>query len=143
MANTAQIIAVESEIASAVQVSALGAGANCLAEGSAALTERLIGKVLKHWNEDVSEATRIKLLISGLPDYGALLQIKKAFEADPEQHRNVEIRDFAGTSAELDLLVKGDAYTLAEYLTAGMLPGPKLVVVGASSDRLELRWGGP
>ena len=143
VANTAEIIAVESEISSAAQVSPLGAGAKCLAEGSAALTERLIGKVLKHWNEDVSASTRIKLLISGLPDYGSLLKIKKAFEADPDRHQNVEIRDFAGTSAELDLLVKGDAYTLAEYLTDGLLPGPKLEVVGAAADRLELRWSGP
>jgi hypothetical protein len=122
-------------------------------EAAEKLARQMMEEVLEKWSAELTNAVTVKLIVSGLDSYEALLQFKDLLSTEVKGFKEVQQRSYQRGEAELDVELRGNSRSLADDLTSmslnqknvkiqGMtttLNMKKVKILGITANRVDAR----
>ncbi len=133
--DTGDIIASDSE-----SVSAPGMKGNVKTvteESAGKLARKMVDRILERWSSELANAMTIKLIITGLDTYQALLGFKELLKAEVKGIREIHQRAYAQGRADFDIEIRGNAQGLADDIAAMKLNKKKVKIMGITQNKVE------
>lgn len=110
------IIATGSEHAAAVHIDEMTGGIQAIEKATKKLAKKLIKKILKRWREEFYTQTSVKLRITGLESQAQLNEFIGVLKYFMRGVKQVNQRNYAAGTAEVDVKITGNANQLSREL---------------------------
>lgn len=110
------IIATGSEHAAAVHIDEMTGGIQAIEKATKKLAKKLIKKILKRWREEFYTQTSVKLRVNGLESQAQLNEFIGVLKYFMRGVKQVNQRNYAAGTAEVDVKITGNANQLSREL---------------------------
>jgi hypothetical protein len=102
-------------------------------EAAEKLARQMMEEVLEKWSAELTNAVTVKLIVSGLDSYEALLQFKDLLSTEVKGFKEVQQRSYQRGEAELDVELRGNSRSLADDLTSMSLNQKNVKIQGMTT----------
>ncbi|MBN1662098.1 MAG: flagellar assembly protein T N-terminal domain-containing protein [Deltaproteobacteria bacterium] len=134
-ADTGEIIATDSEIASAPGLK--GDFKAVTEQASGALAKKMMNNVLERWSSELANTVTVNLMVSGLGSYEDLLKFKELLSTDVKGFKQLFQRTYQNGIVELDIEIKGNTQSLADDLAAITLNDRHVKILEITPNRIK------
>ena len=134
--DNGEIIAIADSHAAYPHINITTAGTMALKKATNSLSEKLMGKILKQWQKDVSGAARIVLKVNGLEEYGDLARFKNFVQEIVRGVKSINERNVEIPKATIDIEIAGDSRSLAGELSAKKFGNLKVKVMKVTPNEV-------
>jgi hypothetical protein len=136
--DTGRVLFVESSSRKAADPDRMTACQLALERAGADLGESLISGILAEWVADTSGDTPVQILVTGVPSYEVLVELKRNIGASIQGVREALLRSYSATTARLEIQYEGNPETLAEELSGFVFNGFEIVVRGTTGSKVDV-----
>jgi hypothetical protein len=106
-------------------------------ESAEKLARQMMEEVLEKWSSELVNTVTVKLIVSGLDSYEALMQFKDGLSTEVKGFKNLQQRAYQRGEAELDVEIRGNSQGLADDVAAMTLNKKKVKILGITANRVE------
>lgn len=136
--DTGKIVSSRSARATALHIDELQGAALSIKKATEALFDELLADFIRYWNQGVTGAQEITLMISGVT-WERLSTIRRVLERETQGVKAVHQRGFTGSVAELGLDYRGKSSGLADELAARKFSGFRLEPTNVTPNRVDVK----
>ena len=133
--DTGDVIATDNESVSAPGMK--GDVKNVTEEAAGKLAKKMVDRILERWSSELTNAMTVKLIVTGLDTYQALLGFKELLNAEVKGIRGIHQRTYARGRADFDIELRGNAQGLADDIAAMKLNKKKMKILGITQNKVE------
>jgi DNA-binding cell septation regulator SpoVG len=103
------------------------------------LAKQMKEEILERWSSELTNTVTVKLIVSGLQNYGDLSRFKEILNTEIRGLKEMNQRSYARGQVELDLEIKGNTQNVADDLSAITLDQKKVSVLEITQNRIKAR----
>jgi len=138
-ADVGTVIASASKTAAYPHIDELVGGSKAIEKAANLLGDELIAKILDKWQSRVYSANTVKLLVTGITSYSEAANFRGALGYAARGIKSVNQRNLAGSTAEYDVQIQGNADQLARELDGRELKDYALSVLSVTANKITIR----
>jgi len=137
-ADVGTVIASASKTAAYPHIDELVGGSKAIEKAANQLGDELIAKIIDKWQSRIYSANTVKLLVTGISSYSEAANFRGVLGFAARGIKAVNQRNLAGSTAEYDIQIQGNADQLARELDGRKLKGYALLVQGVTANKITI-----
>ncbi len=133
--DTGDILGSESESVSAPGMK--GDVKKVTEESAGKLARKMADRIIERWSSELANAMTVKLIVTGLDTYQALMNFKERLNAEAKGIRDIHQRSYAHGRVDMDIEIRGNAQGLADDIAAMSVNKRKVKITGITQNKVE------
>ncbi|MBA4397271.1 MAG: hypothetical protein C0394_07810 [Syntrophus sp. (in: bacteria)] len=101
------------------------------------LAKQMKEEILERWSSELTNTLTVKLVVTGLHDYGDLSRFKDVLNTEVRGLKEMQQRSYASGQVELDLEIKGNAQNVADDLSAITVDKRKVSILEITQNLIK------
>jgi hypothetical protein len=139
--DNGDVLASDETTQQAAQLDDVTCGKEAIKKAAKAFTEKITGKILARWSQDVSGGNAVHVTVKGVDSASLASKFKKALSAQIRGVKAVNQRSFSDGVAELDVTLTGTTEQFAEEIESKKLGAFSVKVKGFSANTVDVELG--
>ncbi len=138
-ADVATIIATGTQHAAYPHIDEVTGGTEAIKKATVKLADELISKITQKWKDEFYQATTVKLVVHGVNSFTQVNDFKNTVKYLIRGVKEIYNRNIAGSMAELDVKLTGNANQLARELEKKDLDKFSVKIMGLTMNKVTLQ----
>ena len=138
-ADIATIIATGTAKAAYPHIDEVTGGTEAIKKATNKLSGELLNKITQKWKDEFYKATTVKLVVHGVKSFTQVNDFKNTVKYLVRGVKDIYNRNIAGTMAELDVKLTGNANQLARELEKKDLDKFEVKIIGLTMNKVTLQ----